>query len=319
LSKGVEQMACQEIAIGILKRGNEVCLSLRQSEQSFAGLWEFPGGKIEMDETIEGALKREFLEELAIETSDWQPLLNIPWVYPAVTVNLNVYITETFQGEPRGNEGQKVAWHAITDLTKLSFPEANKGILMALQLADKYMISGDFESQADGVRRLQNAFENGLRLCQLRAKNLSEEDFLPLAEKSIQLAHDYQAKILLNGLPEFLTLLPDADGIQLPSNVIFDYQTRPIAKDKLLGISTHTAEEIEQALKIEADFILLSPVKETASHPGVPGIGWSQFADLTKTVPIPVFALGGMKPEDMTQAKQSGGQGVAAISGFWPS
>ncbi len=312
-------MVYTEIAIGVLKRGNTVCLSLRQSSQTFAGLWEFPGGKVEADESIEKALKREFLEELAVETADWKPLITIPWSYPGVAVHLNVFFTETFEGEPEGNEGQQVAWTSIAELATISFPEANKGIITALQLADTLMISGNFVNQTDALRRLQTALDNGISLCQLRAKKLSEEEFLPLAAKAIKLGHDYQATILLNGRPELLELLPDADGLQLASNVIFDYQTRPIAKDKLLGISTHTLEDIEQALKIEADFILLSPIKETSSHPGVPGIGWQKFAEVVKAVPIPVFALGGMKPEDVEQAKKSGGQGVAAISGFWPN
>jgi len=312
-------MTYTEIAIGVLKRGNTVCLSLRQSSQTFAGLWEFPGGKVKADESIENALNREFLEELAVETSEWKPLITIPWSYPSVAVHLNVFFTETFEGEPHGNEGQQVAWTSIKELATMSFPEANRGIINALLLADKLMISGNFENQTDAFQRLQTAFDNGISLCQLRAKNLAEDDFLPLAAKAIKLAHDYQAKILLNGRPQLLELLPDADGIQLASNVIFDYKTRPIAKDKLLGVSTHSPAEIEQALKIDADFILLSPIKETSSHPGVPGIGWQKFAEMVKAVPIPVFALGGMKPEDSEQAKKSGGQGIAAISGFWPN
>ncbi len=312
-------MAYTEIVIGILKRGNMVCLSLRQSSQTMAGLWEFPGGKVEAEESLENALKREFLEELAVETTDWQPLMTVPWTYPAVTVRLNVYVTETFTGEPRGNEGQKVAWVSILDLATMSFPEANRGIITALLLADKYMISGDFEGQEDALQRLQISLENGIRLCQLRAKNLSEDALLSLASKAIKLAHDYQAKILLNGRPQLLSLLPDADGMQLASNVIYDYQSRPIAKDKLLGVSTHTLEDIEQALKIEADFILLSPIQETSSHPDVPGLGWSAFSDVVKTLPIPVFALGGMQPKDVEQAQKLGGQGIAAISGLWPS
>ncbi len=312
-------MAYIEIAIGVLKRGDTVCLSLRQTSQTFAGLWEFPGGKVEADEPIENALKREFLEELDVETSGWQPLISIPWTYPSVAVRLNVYITEAFQGEPHGNEGQKVAWYPIAELANMSFPDANKGIIIALQLADRLMISGSFENQADALQRLQVALDNGIGLCQLRAKNLSVDEFLPLAASAIKLAHDHQAKILLNGRPELLESLPEADGMQLASNVIFDYQIRPIGKDKLLGVSTHTPEDIEQALKIDADFILLSPVKETSSHPGVLGIGWQKFAEVVKELPIPVFALGGMKPEDIEQAKKSGGQGVAAISGFWPN
>lgn len=308
-----------EIAVGVLKRGGKVCLSLRQKTQSFAGLWEFPGGKVEKGEGIEAALKREFAEELAIETSDWQPLITIPWRYPGFTIRLNVYITGSFQGEPVGNEGQETAWHTIDTLDAQLFPAANRGIITALQLADQYMISGDFKDQDDALIRLEQALNNGIRLCQLRAKNLPEEVFLQLAKNAIPLARKYHAKLLLNGRPDLLNLLPNADGVQLASNLIYDYSTRPIATNKLLGVSTHTREDIEQALKIGADFILLSPVKETSSHPGVPGIGWQAFAESVSGVPIPVFALGGMKPEAVVEVKKRGGQGVAAISGFWPN
>jgi len=312
-------MVYKEIVIGVLKREQTVCLSIRQSNQSFAGCWEFPGGKLESRESMQQGLQREFREELAIETFNWQPLMLIPWHYESVSVRLNVFTTEQFSGEPKGNEGQAIKWWPISELDTIEFPQANRGLIMALQLADKYMISGSFESTEDALGRLQCAFSQGIKLGQLRAKNMSEKNFVPLANRAVELAHKSEASLLLNGHPKLLDLVPEADGIQLASNVIFDYSARPISSDKLLGVSTHTEEEIKQALKIGADFILLSPVKETSSHPGVAGIGWDGFAALVKDIPVPVFALGGMKQEDVELAKQNGGQGVAAISGFWPA
>ncbi|GKT11693.1 MAG: 8-oxo-dGTP diphosphatase [Thiomicrorhabdus sp.] len=321
-------MEYKEIVIGVLKRKQTVCLCLRQREQSFAGCWEFPGGKVEVGESLTEALQREFTEELGFETEYWSPLITVPWRYDTDSVRLNVFVTEcagdkftdeVASDQITGREGQQVKWLAISKLQNINFPQANRGVVMALQLADRYMISGRFNSEEDALSRLKKAFNMGIKLCQLRAKSMAEVEFISLAKQAIQLAHQFEASILLNGSPELLSTLPEADGIQLASNVIFDYETRPIAKDKLLGVSTHTKAEIEQALKIGADFILLSPVKETCSHPGVPGIGWPEFAKLVKEIPVPVFALGGMKPIDIETAKLAGGQGIAAISGFWPS
>ncbi|MCF6253524.1 MAG: NUDIX domain-containing protein, partial [Thiomicrorhabdus sp.] len=79
-------MDYKEIAIGVLKRGEKVCLTLRQSHQTFADCWEFPGGKVAQGETVVEALQREFQEELGIETAQWQPLIVIPWRYKEVAV-----------------------------------------------------------------------------------------------------------------------------------------------------------------------------------------------------------------------------------------
>lgn len=122
-----------DIAVGVLQKESKVCLSLRQKHQTHSDHWEFPGGKIEEGETPIEALKREFLEELAVETDDWQPLIIIPWDYEKVSVRLHVYISSEYKNEPIGNEGQQVKWFELNQLHLLSFPAANKGILKALQ------------------------------------------------------------------------------------------------------------------------------------------------------------------------------------------
>ncbi|HIE40604.1 MAG TPA: Nudix family hydrolase [Thiomicrorhabdus sp.] len=311
-------MEYQEIAIGVLRRKGLVCLALRQAHQSFSDCWEFPGGKIEQGESPVEALTREMQEELGVVVSQWRPLMVIPWQYESVAVRLHVFESEQFQGEPKGCEGQTVRWVAVDKLDQRCFPKANKGIVTALQLDNQYMITGSFSDEQDALRRLERAFKQGTSLCQLRVKSLSGTAFVQLANQALSLAEQYGAKMLLNGSPALLEALPNAAGIQLASHAMFQYDSRPISANKLLGVSTHNSKEIAQALKIGADFILLSPVKRTASHPEMEGIGWAMFAERVADVPIPVFALGGMQAEDLEQAKQSGAQGVAAISGFWP-
>lgn len=308
-----------DIAVGVLKQGDRVLLAQRQAKQSHALKWEFPGGKVEPAESIEAALVREFQEEVGVETSCWKPLIQIPWDYDTVSVYLHVYESNQFKGEPHGKEGQPVQWIEISELDNYEFPEANRGILSALQLPDVLMISGSFHDEHDALARLEAALDEGVRLVQLRAKQMEEVDFIALAKQAIALTHRYkEAKILINGKPDWLDVLPEADGLQLASTAIMDLTGRPIPKDKILSVSTHTKTEIAKALELKADLLLLSPVKETSSHPDLAGMGWEIFSEMVADIPIPVFALGGMKLSDIEEAKQQGAQGVAAISGLWP-
>ncbi|MDG4811829.1 Nudix family hydrolase [Hydrogenovibrio sp. 3SP14C1] len=308
-----------DIAVGVLRQGDRILLAQRQAKQSHALKWEFPGGKVEAVESIEAALVREFQEEVGVETSDWKPLIQIPWDYDTVSVHLHVYESDQFQGAPHGKEGQPVQWTVISELHNYEFPEANRGILSALKLPDVFMISGNFHDEYDALGRLEAALDEGVRLVQLRAKQMEETDFIALAKKAIALTHRYnEAKILINGKPDWLDVLPEADGLQLASTAIMDLTDRPISKDKILSISTHTKTEIAKALELKADLLLLSPVKKTSSHPDMDGMGWETFSEMVADIPIPVFALGGMKQSDVEQATSQGAQGIAAISGLWP-
>ena len=307
-----------KIALGVLRCGEEVLLAQRQASQDFAGLWEFPGGKVEAGEAIETALKREFVEEVGVETAHWQPLIEFQWRYGEKILHFFVFETSDFEGMPTGREGQTVAWHRISELTDALFPPANRGIIRALKLPELYMITGQFKDEQEALERLEVALEDGIRLCQLRAKTMDAAAFIHLAQRAVEKCHQYGAKLMLNGDVELLEAVPDADGLQLSSDKAAAYQSRPLPADKWLAVSTHNAEQIAHALTLEADFLLLSPVKETTSHPGVPGIGWEKFALLTEQVPVPVYALGGMKPNDVQTAKLNGAQGIAAISGLWP-
>lgn len=308
-----------QVVVGVVRQGDKVLIAKRQGDQSHANCWEFPGGKVDDGESLEAALKREILEEVGLTTTGWQPLIVIPWDYDDLSVRLHVFVTDDWTGEAFGKEGQEIAWKPPSELEEDQFPAANRGIFRALSLADLYMVSGNFHDQQDALARLQVALEDGVRLIQLRAKQLDEVEFIELAQRAIALTHQtLGAKILINGKPEWLEKLPEADGIQLPSTALMDLTDRPIDQDKLLGISTHTPVEMAKAMELGADFLLLSPVKKTASHPELDGLGWQSFAEAVAEIPVPVYALGGMKPQDVEDAKQHGGQGIAAISGLWP-
>jgi 8-oxo-dGTP diphosphatase len=87
----------------------------------------------------------------------------------------------------------------------------------------------------------------------------------------------------------------------------------------LLSASCHTSDELDKAVRIGSDFVVLSPVQKTASHPDMEPMGWKQFSEMVRSVQVPVYALGGVSETDIETAWTYGGQGVAAISAYWKS
>lgn len=307
-----------KVAVGCLIHQGKVLLCQRLAHQSYAGEWEFPGGKLEAMETPEQALMREFSEETGLLTSNWQSLITYPWDHGDQQVQLYVFVSESFSGELKAHEGHQFKWCPFNELDDCQMLQANRGMVRALQLPSRYMISGGFHDHQDAITRLKAALLDGVKLVQLRAKTLEKDEFVALAQAALPLCHGHGAKLILNARPEWLDLVPQADGLQLASSALMHFNQRPIPSDKLLGVSTHNEIEIAKALELGADFILISPVKPTSSHPDTPALGWAQFASLSRDIPVPVYALGGLAEQDLADAISHGAQGIAAISGLWP-
>jgi len=309
------------IAVAIItNQQNKVLISLRSNRAHQGGLWEFPGGKLETGESALDALKREIKEELNISIDKASPFKKIQYQYSDKAVLLDIWRVESFSGEPEGAEGQQIKWHTISDLSENEFPAANRGIIMSLQLPQRYMITGSFENHKDFKFKLEASLKSGISLVQLRCKKTSETEYKQLAEISIQLCKKYNATLLFNTTIELFKQLNAStgeSGLHLNSQMLDTLQSRPITANLLLSVSCHNRTEIEKAKLLDADIILLSPVKETRSHPGVKGIGWNKFTEIAENINQPVYALGGLSEADLTDAALSGAQGVAAISGFW--
>jgi 8-oxo-dGTP diphosphatase len=87
-------------------------------------------------------------------------------------------------------------------------------------------------------------------------------------------------------------------------------------QDYWLAASCHNAEELAHAQAIGVDFVVLAPIQATQTHPDAKPLGWTHFSQLVAAVTLPVYALGGLSRDDLAQAQQAGGQGVAAIRAF---
>ena len=305
------------VAVAVIKnQSNEVLISLRAQDVHQGGLWEFPGGKVESGESVLDALKREISEELDIEISHAKPFKIIRHVYSDKTVVLDVWLVDQFSGEPRGAEGQVIKWELIDELNQNDFPAANRSIINSLVLPERYMITGLFSDLADFKRHLEGALEKGISLVQLRCNDRSESEFLELCEEANLLCDRYNARLLLNTSSEIFHKT-DVKGLHLNGRRLHSTAIRPVDNSCLLSVSCHTVSDLEKAEQINADIILLSPVNETSSHPGVSGMGWEKFSQMSSVTNVPVFALGGMSEDDLNTARSAGAKGVAAISSFW--
>lgn len=122
-----------EVAVGVIVRHQQVFLTKRAENVHQAGKWEFPGGKKEVNETIEQALARELEEEVGIVIGTPSTLMTIHHDYPDKSVVLAVFLVKEFSNEPESKEGLLSQWADIDSLVDIDFPEANKAIVDQLQ------------------------------------------------------------------------------------------------------------------------------------------------------------------------------------------
>ena len=295
----------------------QVLIARRPLDKHQGGLWEFPGGKVEADEAVLDALKRELHEELGIDVDQARPLIRVRHQYSDKAVLLDVWRVDGFIGEPHGREGQPIEWCEVDVLSEREFPEANLPIIAATQLPECYLITPSPDGVDEFLDNLDTALHQGVRLVQLRAKGMAADEYKALAKQAVERCHAFGAKLLLNGEPEWVVEV-GADGVQLSSGKLQSLSQRPLNEKLLVAASCHTEEELLQALKLGADFALLSPIKWTKSHPDTEPLGWDEMRRLVDDMPIPVYALGGVSRDDLLDAFAAGGQGIAAIRSLWP-
>ena len=330
-----------EAAVGVIQR-NDGCVLLaeRPVGKPWAGYWEFPGGKVEADETPQQALERELQEELGITVTASYPWITRSFNYeakydaagkletPAKTVKLHFFIVTEWQGEPRGLENQALSWQHPEQVNVTPMLPANAPILTALSLGHVYAITNLAElGEVLFFERLQIALDRGLKMIQIREKQLSDSALLLFAERVIEITSQYGVKVFVNSTgfnanalslslnhSAFKSTLKSA-GIHFTSRDLMQLQVKP--EGIFCGASCHNSQELAHAKTLGLDYVMLSPVKTTLSHVDAKPLGWDDFRDLILDYALPVYALGGMQTSDLHVARLHGAHGVAMQRGVW--
>ncbi|WP_027853266.1 Nudix family hydrolase [Marinobacterium litorale] len=293
-----------------------ILIAKRADHQHQGGLWEFPGGKVEPEEPVEQALSRELEEELGIAVRQARPLIRIAHDYSDKSVLLDVWLVSGFAGEARGCEGQPIEWVVPSDLDRYPFPAANHPIIRAAQLPEQLLITGVESTSFQLEANITRALQGGQRLFMVRDPNGDQSRMADLYGRAVKLCEPLGANVVLNTSMEQAHQL-GAQSLHLNSRRLMALDSRGQFKGRWLSASCHNAEELAQAARLGLDFVTLSPVLATASHPDANPLGWEKFNALVERCPLPVYALGGVGEAQLEQAWRTGAQGIAGISHWW--
>lgn len=165
------------------------------------------------------------------------------------------------------------------------------------------------------VEVVESALQGGVRMVQLREKDLSGKELFNIARELRSLTNQYNAKLLINDRID-IALAVSADGVHLGRKSISVQDARKAFEmPSLIGVSTHSLEEALQAKSDGADFITFGPIYYTPSKTiyGAP-VGVDKLREAAEEVDIPVYALGGVKRDNIKEVLSSGAYGVAMIS-----
>lgn len=127
-----------EVSAGLIFREGKLLITQRHAAAHLGGLWEFPGGKREADETFEQCLVRELREELAVEVSVGEVVADLTHAYPERTVRLKFFHCKISSGEPRPIGCPALRWVVRTEIPQFQFPAADEQLLAKLIAADDW-------------------------------------------------------------------------------------------------------------------------------------------------------------------------------------
>ena len=305
-----------EVAAAVLERPDgSFLLAQRPPGKPYAGYWEFPGGKIEAGESAMHGLKRELHEELGIDVSRAYSWLTRDYDYEHAAVRLRFFRVLEWSGELHGREDQAFTWQRIGAIRVSPVLPANGPIFKALGLPQFLGVTNAAEvAETEFMTRMERALGLGLKLIQLREKSLDEGALAALASRVIAAAHAYGARVVINGAP-VLAASVGADGVHLTASRLMELGARPAGA--IVGASCHDARELARAAALSLDYVILGPVKATASHAGAAPLGWTRFGELVEAYPLPVYAIGGLAREDLPDAWSVGAHGIAALRAAW--
>ncbi len=304
------------VAVAVLQNEQgQILIQKRPDKAHQGGLWEFPGGKVEAGESLKAALRREILEELGVDVVSSRPLIQVRHHYSDRTVLLDVHKVMHWTGSVQPLEGQPLQWVDAEQLNQWPMPAADVPIVSAIQLAESLVITPTAIDNADDfLKRLDRLLEMGQRLFLYRVFELTGITHVELIKEINQRIDSFQARLILH---ESIDVDMKVDGLHYTEQSLMQLDELNHSKAGLVSASCHSLQALKKAESLGLDFVFLSPVQKTTSHPHVTPIGWQHFQSMVEQVNLPVYALGGVGLNDLEMAWKQGAQGIAGISDWW--
>jgi 8-oxo-dGTP diphosphatase len=298
------------VAAAVIERPGEFLLAQRPEGKPYSGYWEFPGGKIEANEDPRAALVRELEEELGIKVTAATPWITRMYTYTHATVRLHFWRVSAWTGEPRPLEDQDIRWQRVGAPDVSPMLPANAPVLAALALPAVMVISDAARAGIDDwiVELSGRALEERM-LVQIREKAMDRQKLQHLLSRALVRAQPFGSTVVVNS---DCGSFPQCDGVHLTARALMAATERP--RGSPVGASCHDEAELEHATRLGLDYVVVGPVKPTASHPDAKPIGWERFAALVRERPMPAYAIGGLTRADLAEARERGAHGVALLS-----
>ncbi|HVL92757.1 MAG TPA: Nudix family hydrolase [Acidimicrobiales bacterium] len=301
-----------DVAIGVLRSPDgRVLLAERKPGKDAAGFWEVPGGQVEPGESAAQAAARELHEEVGVHALEVAPWRVYEHDFPAKRVRLHWFHVRRWSGEPKGREGQRLAWVDPASPAVGPLLPSNELALVTLALPDLVAVARVDRAQGSSdelLARIPSLAAGGLRVLIVRAPQFAPAQRVQLTRRLRELRRGTGLRLLLSGTA-LEARQAGACGLHSTAAALACLIERP--PTRLWAVSAHNARDLERAAVLGADVAIVSPVLPTASHPTDQPLGWEGLRALVAASPLPVYAQGGLGPGDIGAARSAGALGVA--------
>ena len=186
---------------------------------------------------------------------------------------------------------------------------------MTISMSDIICITARKLCGGDFIEQLEKIVKAAPKYIILREKDLDEAEYRALAQKAIEICSNSDTKLVLHYFWKTAIEL-GADSIHLPLHLLRELSAEEKSRFGLIGASCHSAEDAVEAEKLGATYITAGHVFATDCKKGLPPRGLDFLREVCQSVDIPVYAIGGITPENYPQVIETGASGACVMSGF---